>query len=69
MARNPNWKPLSQELEELERTNPEVREAGRRYRETVEDIVYGTRMERYQAHREGRCDRAKCEYIHREKEA
>lgn len=59
-------KTLTEELEELERTDPVVAEAGRKYRETVADIVYGTRMERYQAHREGRCDRAKCEYIHRD---
>lgn len=58
-------KSLTKELEELERTNPEVKEAARKYRDTVDSILHEGRIEKFKIHRAGGCDPAHCEYVHR----
>lgn len=57
-------KSLTQELEDLERSDPAVAEAARRYDETVDRILHRTRIERFKAHRAGECDPASCLYVH-----
>ena len=59
---------LTEELEELERTNPAVAEAAQRYDETVSRLLGRTRIDRFKEHRLGNCQPATCPYLHTKEE-